>query len=351
LSANFDYYSPRHTFPDRIYRQKKDSYRNEEIERLFRCRPKFSVVAQGCDRGRELSHVSTVWVLLETMRKCPAKCTEDSRSLVSCSWPSWSICYTERNDDRSVARKIPSPRGCGWCVEVYPATWTRRRFAWNLGDEVDRITPVGDPLTGLCHQRPDRFHLFPSANSSSHPTRRCAARFKTFASSWVSALPGLNGTKQIWKRSVIKDRTEFDIEIDAGKEWDFCQRDRKLFTPLCGTGRLVHGLLYVTRVFSRDLLLVVDESHATIPQIGRDVDGDRSRKKCLDRIWNFGFPAAGSSAAKISGIHGKRTGQILYISATRPNLKSKQSGWQSELYPSFCARNRPAETEPGLLRC
>jgi len=84
-------------------------------------------------------------------------------------------------------------------------------------------------------------------------------------------------------------RTEFDLEMM--QEMGFCSRDRKLLPPSQRTSARFTAVRYVTRFLSARFLLVVDESHATIPPIGGMYEGDRSTKTDFGRIPDFGFPA------------------------------------------------------------
>src|SRR5260221_551697 len=144
----------------------------------------------------------------------------------------------------------------------------------------------------------------------------------------------------------IKMRTEFDLEMM--QEMGFCSGIENYSRHLSGRapGSRPYTLL---DFFPRDFLLVVDESHATIPQIGGMYEGDRSRKLTLVE-YGFRLPSALDNRPLNFPEFMEMTGQILYISATPAEFEIRNSVVGNENYiPHSRTRIGQEETEPVLL--
>jgi excinuclease ABC subunit B len=141
-------------------------------------------------------------------------------------------------------------------------------------------------------------------------------------------------------------RTEFDLEMM--QEMGFCNGIENYSRHLSGreSGSRPYTLL---DFFPRDLLLVVDESHATIPQIGGMYEGDRSRKLTLVE-YGFRLPSALDNRPLNFQEFMEMTGQTIYISATPADFEIKNSLVGNTAYIPH-SRNRigEEETQPALL--
>jgi excinuclease ABC subunit B len=154
------------------------------------------------------------------------------------------------------------------------------------------------------------------------------------------------GQNKFLEAQRIKMRTEFDLEMM--QEMGFCSGIENYSRHLSGRapGSRPYTLL---DFFPRDFLLVVDESHATIPQIGGMYEGDRSRKLTLVE-YGFRLPSALDNRPLNFPEFMETNSQILYISATPAEFEIRNSVVGNQSYiPHSRARIGQQETEPVLL--
>ena len=102
------------------------------------------------------------------------------------------------------------------------------------------------------------------------------------------------------------------------------QRDRKLFAASRPAGRPAHKPFTLIDFFPKDFLLVIDESHATIPQIGGMYEGDRSRKTVLVE-YGFRLPSALDNRPLNFHEFMANANQLIYVSATPAEFEIKNS--------------------------
>ncbi|HWR59094.1 MAG TPA: excinuclease ABC subunit UvrB [Thermodesulfovibrionales bacterium] len=199
----------------------------------------------------------------------------------------------------------------GDSVEVYPSFSLNKAMRFEFfGDTVDAIHEF-DPLTGERLKRHERFALFPNSH-------------------WITPRdrmePALGRIEQEMKERVevflkegkapeaqrIEQRTRFDLEML--KEFGYCHGIENYSRHL--SGRLPGEPPFtLIDYFPKDFLFVVDESHATVPQIGGMYQGDRSRKQTLV---DFGFrlPSALDNRPLTFTEFEQRVNQAVYVSAT-----------------------------------
>jgi len=248
----------------------------------------------------------------------------------------------ERND---IALSRGKFRARGDVVEVYPATSDEEAIRVEFfGDEVDRITQF-DPLTGSAINAPDRFTFFP-AKQFVTPHEKMRRAVQAIRVELDERIAWFEGQNKFLEAQRIKMRTEFDLEMM--QEMGFCSGIENYSRHLSGRapGSRPYTLL---DFFPRDFLLVVDESHATIPQIGGMYEGDRSRKLTLVE-YGFRLPSALDNRPLNFPEFMEMTGQILYISATPAEFEIRNSVVGNESYiPHSRTRIGQEETEPVLL--
>ncbi|MEM9478968.1 MAG: helicase-related protein, partial [Verrucomicrobiota bacterium] len=213
-----------------------------------------------------------------------------------------------------------------------------------FGDEIDRISVI-DILTGNANEKLESVTFYP------------AKQFVTPASKMKKAIGDIR--KELDERVAeferdhkyleaqrIRQRTEYDIEMM--QEMGFCQGIENYSRHLSGrpVGSRPHTLI---DFFQGDFLLMIDESHVSIPQIGGMYEGDRSRKTTLV---DFGFrlPSALDNRPLRFNEFMEVTGQRLYVSATPANFELQNSVVGNDGYiPHKRERIGEEETKPARL--
>ncbi len=337
----FDYYQPEAYIPRTDTYIEKDSSINEEIERL-----RLSATSSLLSRQDVIvvASVSCIYGLgspedYENMSCQVYRGQQISRELFLAKLV--DMLY-ERND---IALSRGKFRARGDVVEVYPAISDEEAIRVEFfGDEVDQITRF-DPLTGSAIDAPDRFTFFPAKQfvTPHEKMRRAVQAIRIELDERISWFESQN---KFLEAQRIKMRTEFDLEMM--QEMGFCSGIENYSRHLSGRapGSRPYTLL---DFFPRDFLLVVDESHATIPQVGGMYEGDRSRKLTLVE-YGFRLPSALDNRPLNFPEFMEMTGQILYISATPAEFEIRNSVVGNESYiPHSRARIGQEETQPVLL--
>jgi excinuclease ABC subunit B len=303
----FDYYQPEAYIPRSDTYIEKDSSINEEIERLrlstmgsLLTRQDTIVVASvsciyGLGSPEDYANMMVpVWVGQKLTRE------EFLNSLVGMLF--------ERNDIAFGRGKF---RVRGDVVEVHPAyldeTAIRVEF---FDDEVERITSI-HTLTGHTIDRLEHHTFFPAKQfvTPGDKMKRATLEIRKEADGQVKHF---EKEGKLIEAQRLRMRTDYDLEMMA--EMGFCQGIENYSRHLTGRepGARPHTLL---DFFPRDFLLLVDESHATIPQVGGMYEGDKSRKTVLVDH-GFRLPSALDNRPLRFEEFMEMTGQRVYVSAT-----------------------------------
>ncbi len=303
----FDYYQPEAYIPRTDTYIEKDSSINEEIERLrlsttssLLSRKDVIVIASvSCIYG--LGSPEDYMNMLLTMKVGQQLSREAALTKLV------DMLY-ERNDIGFARGKF---RVRGDTVEVHPANLDEEAIRIEFfGDEIDRITRF-DPLTGHAHEQLTMITLYP-AKQFVTPADKMRTAMGTIREELAERIIHFEKHGHLLEAQRIKMRTEYDLEMM--QEMGFCSGIENYSRHLSGRppGSRPFTLL---DFFPRDFLLIVDESHATIPQIGGMYEGDKSRKTVLV---NYGFrlPSALDNRPLRFPEFMERTGQIIYVSAT-----------------------------------
>jgi len=199
----------------------------------------------------------------------------------------------------------------GDVVEIYPAYEDARAIRIELfGDTVDSICEV-DPLRGTVIRRVDQVQIYPASHYvATAPTLKRAV--DAIRTELKDRLDVLRDTRKLLEAQRLEQRTLYDLELLA--EMGFCPGIENYARHLDGRqpGEPPYTLL---DYFPDDWLLVVDESHVTIPQIGGMYRGDRSRKETLVEF-GFRLPSALDNRPLHFDEFLQRMPQALYVSAT-----------------------------------
>ncbi len=206
-------------------------------------------------------------------------------------------------------------RGCfrvrGDVVEIYPAQGgdylIRIEF---FGDEIDRIAEV-EPLTGRVHAILEHVAIFPASHYVV-PQEKIMAACKNIETELEERIRFFKSEDKLLEAQRISERTNFDIEML--REAGFCSGIENYSRHLAGgqPGAMPHTLM---DYFGDDFLIIVDESHITIPQIGAMYTGDRSRKTTLVE-YGFRLPSAMDNRPLCFAEFEQHIDQLMFVSAT-----------------------------------
>jgi excinuclease ABC subunit B len=337
----FDYYQPEAYIPRTDTYIEKDSSINEEIERL-----RLSAASSLLSRRDVLvvASVSCIYGLGSPEDYANMVCDVFkgqplSRELFLAKLV--DMLY-ERNDLALTRGKF---RVRGDVVEVHPAIADEEAIRVEFfGDEVDLVTCF-DPLTGSPIEALDRYTFFP-AKQFVTPHEKMRRALTAIRTELDERIVWFEANHKLLEAQRIKMRTEFDLEML--QEMGFCSGIENYSRHLSGRepGSRPYTLL---DFFPKDFFLIVDESHATIPQIGGMYEGDRSRKTTLVE-YGFRLPSALDNRPLNFPEFMQMTNQALYISATPAEFEVQNSVVGNTTYIPH-ARNRigQEETEPVLL--
>jgi len=303
----FDYYQPEAYIPRSDTYIEKDSSINEEIERL-----RLSTASALLSR-RDVIVVASVSCIYgitspedyEQMLLTVKHGQHISREAVLGRLI--DMLY-ERNDVNFARGRF---RVRGDVVEIYPATADEEGIRLEFfGDDIDAIRRF-DPLTGHTHESLNVITFFP-AKQFVTPADKLNRALRTIREELEQRIVELESQNKLLEAQRLRMRTEYDLEML--QEMGFCNGIENYSRHL--SGRLPGSRPYtIIDFFPDDFLTVIDESHATIPQIGGMYEGDRSRKTVLV---NYGFrlPSALDNRPLNFDEFMKLTSQTIYVSAT-----------------------------------
>ena len=198
----------------------------------------------------------------------------------------------------------------GDVVELFPA-WMQDAFRFEFfGDEIERISRC-DPLTGETFSELESVTIFPAKQFVTSKENLIRAT-KTIKTELNERLEWFEQHGKLLEAQRLKSRTEYDIEMML--EMGFCSGIENYSRHI--TGR-PPGSKPCTLIdfFPKDYLLIIDESHVTVPQIGGMSAGDRSRKTVLVD-YGFRLPSALDNRPLRFEEFQAMQGQTIYLSAT-----------------------------------
>jgi excinuclease ABC subunit B len=332
----FDYYQPEAYIPRSDTYIEKDSSINDEIERL-------RLSTMGSLITREdvivIASVSCIYglgspedyegMMLPVKQGQTMERDEFLTKIVDMLY--------ERND---IAFSRGRFRVRGDVVEVFPAYLGSEAIrVESFGDEIDRITVI-DPLTGHGLNNLEAYTLYP-AKQFVTPADKMRRAMRTIREELDTTVDTFEKEQKFIEAQRIRQRTQYDLEMM--QEMGFCQGIENYSRHL---GERIPGSRPGTLIdfFPKDFLLIADESHATIPQVGGMYEGDKSRKTTLV---NFGFrlpSALDNRPLRFPEFMGM-TNQRLYVSATPANFEIENSIVGNDGYIPH-KRDRIGEEEP-----
>ncbi|KPK43511.1 MAG: excinuclease ABC subunit B [Nitrospira bacterium SM23_35] len=211
--------------------------------------------------------------------------------------------------EREFARGTVRVRGD--IVEVFPSFSLDKAIRIEFfGDDIDALHEF-DPLTGEKIRKLDKIAIFPNSHWIT-PRARLDPALQNIGKEMEERIALLLNEGKPFEAQRIEQRTRFDLEML--REFGYCHGIENYSRHLSGRapGEPPYTLI---DYFPDDFLFVVDESHATIPQIGGMYEGDRSRKKPLIEF-GFRLPSALDNRPLRFSEFEHRINQAIYVSAT-----------------------------------
>ena len=317
----YDYYQPEAYVPSSDTYIEKDSAINDEIDKL-----RHSATAALSERKDVVvvSSVSCIYGLGDpidyedmtlSVRPGQIKDMEEVvRRLID-------IQYT-RND---MDFKRGTFRIRGDVVEIFPVASTDKAVRLEFfGDEIDRISEI-DVLTGTTMAELAHVVVFPASHYVVAPEKMREA-LKQLEEELELRIKYFKSEDKLIEAQRIKERTNFDIEMM--RETGFCSGIENYSGPLSGrpSGSMPFTLI---DYFPDEFLIIVDESHITIPQIGGMYAGDRSRKTTLVD-YGFRLPSALDNRPLNFTEFENKIDRMLFVSATPSEYEAKNELLRTE---------------------
>ena len=303
----YDYYQPEAYVPSSDTYIAKDSSVNEEIDKLrlsataalIERRDVIVIASVSCIYG--LGEPENFEQMMVSLRPGMEKDRDEVlRQLIDIQY--------DRND---MDFKRGTFRVRGDTVEVVPAdrgdTAIRVEF---FGDEIDRITEV-DVLTGEIRRELNHIALYPASHYVV-PMERILEASKAIEKEMEEQVAYFKSEDKLLEAQRISERTNFDLEMM--KETGFCSGIENYSRHLAGLkpGEPPYTLM---DYFGDDYLIMIDESHITVPQVRGMYFGDQSRKSTLVD-YGFRLPSAKDNRPLNFEEFEERIDQVLFVSAT-----------------------------------
>ena len=222
--------------------------------------------------------------------------------------------------ERSEVFKRGTFRVRGDVVEIFPSfsgdNAVRIEF---FGDDIDALHEF-DALTGKVLRRIKRFALYPNSHWIT-PRPRLERAFSSINEELEERIDFFLQQKKPLEAQRIEQRTRFDLEML--REFGYCHGIENYSRHLSGRAPGEPPFCLID-YFPEDFLIIIDESHATVPQIGGMYEGDRSRKQTLVD-YGFRLPSALDNRPLKFEEYDNRINQAIYVSATPAEYEIKKS--------------------------
>ena len=303
----YDYYQPEAYVPSTDTYIAKDASTNDEIDKL-----RLSATAALCER-RDVIVVSSVsciyglgapeefFDMMISLRPGMEKDRDDViKALID-------IQYNRNEMDFHRG----TFRARGDVLEIFPANYSDRAIRVEFfGDEIDRITEV-DVLTGEIRSELKHAAIFPASHYVV-PQSQIQRAADAILEEMKEQVAYFKGEDKLIEAQRIAERTNFDVEMM--KETGFCSGIENYSRHLTGLapGQPPYTLM---DYFKDDFLLIIDESHKTVSQVGGMYAGDQSRKQTLVD-YGFRLPSAKDNRPLSFDEFENKLDQVMFVSAT-----------------------------------
>ena len=312
----YDYYQPESYIASSDTYIEKDASINDEIDKLrhsataslFERKDVIIVASVSCiyGLGDPIDYENMIVSLRPGMQKSR---DEVLRKLINMQ-------YT-RNE---VDFKRGTFRAKGDIVEIYPSDMSESAVRVEFwGDEVEKISEI-NPLTGKVIGIRNHVMVFPNSHYVTTKEKMEKA-ITTIEEELEERIKFFKNQNKLIEAQRIEERTNFDIEMM--RETGFCQGIENYSRHISGRepGSAPFTLF---DYFPKDFLLLIDESHATIPQVRAMYNGDRSRKDSLVK-YGFRLPSAYDNRPLKFNEFEQRLNQVIFVSATPAEYEAEHA--------------------------
>ena len=312
----YDYYQPEAYIASSDTYIEKDSSVNDEIDKLrhsataslFETRDVIIVASVSCiyGLGDPIDYENMIVSLRPGMKK-----TRDEilRKLIKMQ-------YTRNELDF----KRGTFRAKGDIIEIYPSDQSESAIRVEMwGDEVEKISEI-NPLTGKAVATRNHIMIFPNSHYVT-TSEKMERAIKTIEKEMEEQVKYFKANNKLIEAQRIEERTNFDIEMM--KETGFCQGIENYSRHISGreAGSPPFTLF---DYFPDDFLILIDESHATVPQVRAMYNGDRARKESLVK-YGFRLPSAFDNRPLKFNEFEERINQCVFVSATPADYEKEHS--------------------------
>lgn len=312
----YDYYQPEAYIASSDTYIEKDSSINDEIDKLrhsatlslFECRDVIIIASVSCIYG--LGDPIDYQEMMLSLRPSMEKSRNDiMKKLINMQ-------YTRNEMDF----KRGTFRAKGDVLEIYPSSQSESAVRIEFwGDEIEKIHEI-NPLTGKSTGLRNHI-LVPPASQYVTSKEKIEKALVTIEEEMEERVKYFTENKKLIEAQRIEERTNFDIEML--KETGFCQGIENYSRHISGRepGSAPYTLF---DYFPDDFLLLIDESHATVPQVRAMYNGDRARKESLV---NYGFrlPSAFDNRPLKFTEFEDRINQCVFVSATPADYEKEHA--------------------------
>ena len=312
----YDYYQPEAYIASSDTYIEKDASINDEIDKLrhsataalFETRDVIIVASVSCiyGLGDPIDYEHMIVSLRPGMQK---ERNEVMKKLVTMQY--------SRNE---LDFKRGTFRAKGDILEIYPSDESESAIRVEFwGDEIEKVLEI-NPLTGKVIASRNHVMIFPNSHyvTTSDKMERAIGTIEKELEERVKYFKENN---KLIEAQRIEERTNFDIEMM--KETGFCQGIENYSRHISGRapGSAPFTLF---DYFPKDFLLLIDESHATIPQVRAMYNGDRARKESLVK-YGFRLPSAFDNRPLKFEEFEQRINQVIFVSATPADYEKEHS--------------------------
>ena len=312
----YDYYQPEAYIPGSDTYIEKDASINDEIDKLrhsataalFETRDVIVIASVSCiyGLGDPIDYENLIVSLRPGMQK---ERDEVLKKLVKMQ-------YTRSEIDF----KRGTFRAKGDIVEIYPSDMSEKAIRVEFwGNEIEKISEI-NPLTGKTIGLREHVMIFPNSHYVTTDVKRDRA-IETIEEELEERIQYFKSQNKLIEAQRIEERTNFDMEML--KETGFCQGIENYSRHISGR-KPGSPPFTLFDYFPKDFLLLIDESHATIPQVRAMYNGDKARK---DSLVNYGFrlPSAYDNRPLKFPEFEERINQCVFVSATPAEYEKQHS--------------------------
>ncbi len=312
----YDYYQPESYIAQSDTYIEKDASINDEIDKLrhsatlslFETRDVIIVASVSCIYG--LGDPEDYQEMMLSLRPEMEKSREDiMKKLVNMQY--------SRNE---IDFKRGTFRAKGDILEIYPSSQSESALRVEFwGDEIEKISEI-NPLTGKATGT--RMHvLIPPASQYVTNKEKMERAIVTIEEELDERIKYFKSQGKLIEAQRIQERTNFDIEMM--KETGFCQGIENYSRHISGR-KPGSPPFTLFDYFPKDFLLLIDESHATIPQVRAMYNGDKARKDSLVK-YGFRLPSAYDNRPLTFNEFEERINQVIFVSATPADYEKEHS--------------------------